>query len=352
MKPHKTFFITYDGIDNSVFVSQVLMPLHAQIEKEILTDAHIISFEKDYRHVRYKAQSLQDRYHIPISIMPRLPFLGSSSLWYSAQYLKNVLQTSSYTYDIIARGPLAAWISMAAIDPASCKKCTIQVRGLLSAEYRFANNDTVIHRFRTWQYDCIEQYVYTAHTRQSEQYEITYQAVSSALKDYLHVTYDIPHTSITIAQHDIPTSISFQKRSLWRERMREQLNIPLSAIVYCYSGSAKKWQGIEHALQFFIDQYRKDTNAILLLLSYDIDICNHYITQFNIPQTAYRLCSVPHHEIYHYLATADVGLLFRDSHIINWVSRPTKALEYRAVGLTIVHNNTVHYLITDTHASI
>jgi hypothetical protein len=48
--------------------------------------------------------------------------------------------------------------------------------------------------------------------------------------------------------------------------------------------------------------------------------------------------------IYHYLAAADIGIIFRKPHIINWISRPTKILEYQAVGLKIIHNNTVAML--------
>jgi len=48
--------------------------------------------------------------------------------------------------------------------------------------------------------------------------------------------------------------------------------------------------------------------------------------------------------LYVYLAAADYGLLFRHKDIINWVSRPTKMLEYQAVGLKIIHNNTIEWL--------
>jgi len=36
-------------------------------------------------------------------------------------------------------------------------------------------------------------------------------------------------------------------------------------------------------------------------------------------------------------------MLFREQTIVNWTSRPTKLLEYQAVGLEVVHNNTVAY---------
>jgi hypothetical protein len=56
--------------------------------------------------------------------------------------------------------------------------------------------------------------------------------------------------------------------------------------------------------------------------------------------------NVPHGMIYRYLAACDIGLIFREPHLINWTSRPTKVLEYQAAGLEIVHNNTIDFLQT------
>jgi len=63
-----------------------------------------------------------------------------------------------------------------------------------------------------------------------------------------------------------------------------------------------------------------------------------------LPKDSYLLLSVKPNNLHKYLAACDVGLLFREKDIINWVSRPTKMLEYQSVGLKIEHNNTIAWL--------
>ncbi|MFH1832527.1 MAG: hypothetical protein ABH827_07080, partial [bacterium] len=67
----------------------------------------------------------------------------------------------------------------------------------------------------------------------------------------------------------------------------------------------------------------------------------------NLPKTAYKIISVRQEQLYEYLSCANFGFLLREEDIINWVSRPTKMLEYQAVGLKIIHNNTIAWLTED-----
>ena len=85
----------------------------------------------------------------------------------------------------------------------------------------------------------------------------------------------------------------------------------------------------------------KEFNAILAQLK-DTDKFVHELQHHKIPTDRYAITSVSQQsELFEFLSAADFGMLFREKDIINWVSRPTKMLEYQAVGLKIVHNNTV-----------
>ena len=64
----------------------------------------------------------------------------------------------------------------------------------------------------------------------------------------------------------------------------------------------------------------------------------------NIAKQHYAVLNVGAQDVYKYLAAGDYGLLFREPDVVNWVSRPTKMLEYQAVGLKIIHNKTVAWL--------
>ena len=153
---------------------------------------------------------------------------------------------------------------------------------------------------------------------------------------------------ITIALDDIPQSCSQEEKMVWRKNIRKQLGIKENAYVYCYNGSAKPWQCPYDIVQFFSEKLRNNPDTFLLIVSQDTDNFLSILKNNHIANKYYRVLHIPYDHIYWYLAAADAGLLFREPHIINWVSRPTKALEYRAVGLTIIHNNTVDYLLNVT----
>ena len=63
-----------------------------------------------------------------------------------------------------------------------------------------------------------------------------------------------------------------------------------------------------------------------------------------VERNRYLVLSAKQDDVFRYLSVADAGLLFREKNVVNWVSRPTKMLEYRSVGLKIIHNNTVAWL--------
>lgn len=332
-------FVVYDSVTNSVFDGQVLQPL--------------LNFKKTGRYQRivlitYEPTALpceiSDRLTTILDtfiVLKRLPFLGTISLKFAAHSLKKVL--SPYTdFDLIARGPLAGWLVVPFITRA---QVTIQARGLLSEEYTFAHKHSnsfmqFIHRFRAGQLLNIERQIYGL----SPTTPITIEAVSPAMADYLVDSFATPYNLITIAQHDIPAPIAEDQKRLWRKDIRSRLGLAEDAVVYCYNGSVKSWQCPDLTISFFKVQLSRNARSFLLILTQDIQPFKQLLEQALIPEKSYLLLTVKHHEIAAYLCAADAGIIFREEHILNWVSRPTKALEYTSAGLTIVHNNTVAWL--------
>ena len=72
------------------------------------------------------------------------------------------------------------------------------------------------------------------------------------------------------------------------------------------------------------------------------------LLQQSLPQHHYKIISVDYTNIFRYLAACDAGIIFREDHILNWISRPTKVLEYYAVGLPIIHNAAIGLLVKKT----
>jgi hypothetical protein len=68
------------------------------------------------------------------------------------------------------------------------------------------------------------------------------------------------------------------------------------------------------------------------------------LVRSGLSQHMFCVMTVAHQDIYKYLAACDTGLVFTKKNIISWVARPVKAMEYRSVGLNIIHPGTVAWL--------
>lgn len=342
MKHH--LVIIYDGIENSVFEGQVLAPLVQKLKMHPHDRGLIISFEK--KTPSHKAlAAITAHPTLDYHLLYKIPFLGSLSLYYAVHQLKQIMHHYTIT-SITARGPLAAWI-ISHVQSLTIP-CIVQARGLAAQEYAYTHAHMQswfmrqLHRFRMYQYESIERYVYGTYARQSS---CTIHAVSTPLQEYLITTFGAPPDKIIIEHADIPRTFDPAIIRQWRTTYRNQLHISEDSYVYVYNGSAKSWQCPHETISYFVEQYACNSHAFLLILTQDqqpfIDLCVRHA----IPSSAYHIMHVRHDMIYQYLAIADAGIIFRAAHIINWISRPTKILEYQAVGLSIIHNNTVAMLV-------
>lgn len=319
-------FILYDSITNSVFESQVLSPLIKSGKRW-----HIISFEKDL-------VTPPTHPNITFIIFEKKRFWCTWSLRTGINNVRTYL-TQYATYHITSRGPFAGYIALHATTN-NCKQITIQARGLAAQEYAYAHRHShnPLHYIRKWLLHYLEQKVYA-----TKKQHVFFQAVSPALKNYLIKTFHANKQRISIACQDIPEIIPKQEHIHYRTAIRKQLHINTNRMVYCYSGSYKPWQCPQETITFFKQQYAQNNNCFLLILTPDVQAFTHHAQRI-LSRGTYHVCNLQQQELYHYLAAADFGILLREPHIINYISRPTKALEYHAAGLYIIHNDTVDYI--------
>jgi hypothetical protein len=228
----------------------------------------------------------------------------------------------------------------------------VQARGLAAEEYRYAHMQKKRklwkHFYERWIYRALQEIEHAAYKCRKQKHRfhnIMIEAVSPALKHYLTKHFNAADEKITLATRDIPKIIEKSIIAQWRNDIREKLGIAHDAQVYCYSGSYKPWQCADQAIEHFIQIRKHDQSAYLLILSQDADIFEKILSKSDISDACFTIISVPVQEILRYVAAANHGYLFRDPDIINWVSRPTKMLEYQAVGLNIIHNNTIAWLV-------
>jgi len=333
--PKNLIFILYDSIFNSVFQSQVLQPLITLLTKDKNLKITLISFEKTKPADKSLINLINQHPRLNLLIKRKLPFFSKWTLYFAIFQIKNLLKNLNDS--IMARGPLAGFISLKCVKQ---QDVIIQARGLAAQEYRFANKNPGIKYKQIYNsLKNIEKYVY------SNRYpKLKIESVSPALKEYLIKTFNADESKIYIAQNDLPKKINPDQIQTWKKEVRSKLKIPTNHKVYIYSGSSRPWQCASQSITYFKNNYLKNNTGFLLILSQDKSFFEQEIAKQNIAKQNYCVISVKPNDVYKYLATADFGLLFRDKDIINWVSRPTKMLEYEAVGLEIIHNNTIAWL--------
>jgi len=230
--------IIYDSITNSVFLGQVLQPLITIAQKKPVI---ILSYEKN--NPPHELITHIQSYNITLIIFKKFSRIFLIGLLYDIlrahYYLK---QYASYMLQ--ARGPLAGCIARSLLFNSSCKQLTLQVRGLLAEEYRYAHKKTYFNMYY-YAYILIEKIAYMPHKK------IILEAVSPALKEYLHKKFFISRHALTVASQDIPPLISSNTKLKWRTGIRKQLSISHDTYVYCYNGSCKPWQCPDKTIAYF-----------------------------------------------------------------------------------------------------
>ena len=343
-KYKQLIYITYDGLNNSVFASLVLKPLLKRLNDDNNLEIMLVSFEKTKPNTELLKKIIPAHDRLHFVLCKKNSFWGKSSLWLAIYQLKKLLKIYPPN-KIITRGPLAGWVAIKALaKDLATVPLSIQARGLCAEEYRFVTQNLKEFFIKKIFRKIIYKRLKTIEKQSYSKENVTIEAVSPALKKYLAASFAANESRTDIAKLDLPEGLDKETIKILRARTRKELYIPEEKFIYCYSGSCKPWQCIPEIINFFKTKYTKDKKSFLLILSSDKKEIEKSLNISKLPKDSYLLLSVKPNNLHKYLAACDVGLLFREKDIINWVSRPTKMLEYQSVGLKIEHNNTIAWL--------
>ena len=356
--------ILYEGIESKSVQQEVLLPLLAQLEASKNLEVTLMTFERKPP----KPQALMelipahDRFHFVMG--RRLPFLGRLSLRPALWQLQRMLLAIP-GHEVIARGPLAGYLALEAISALAKKrpelmrkehtqslpKVTVQARGLAAEDLlvtsRYSSSYSIKSIFAKHLHKelrHIEWVVYRNKRKSDLPNDVHIEAVTPALKDHLVENFRGDPAKITVGHKDIPKSPTGQQITHWKEEMRKKMLIPADAEVYAFSGSAKPWECAPETIYYFLQQHKKNPKSFLLVLTPDVEYFATLLSRSEVPVSAYLLRKVAPQEVYKFLAAADRGLLFAHREVTSWVSRPAAMLQYQAVGLPIVHNETIAWL--------
>lgn len=293
------------------------------------------------------AQQLKEKHpQIELITLGNLHILGLLSITHAARQLKKILDSYD-SYQIIAHGALAGLICKRAVQPLKCESLTIKAYGLLAAEYDYCTNqkrslpERLLHGIKTAYYRSIEKKTY-----QSSHNLIPVQidTQSNALREFIFNTFHADYKTLTVMPHTIHHTMSPETRNGWKNEIRQELNIPPFAQLYCYQGNFKPTEFAQESLEFFKQQQMHNNQSYLLIMSSEKDHFDAALARLKIPVDSYRIINPAVQEKQRYLAACDIGIVLKDHHIIHWISKPSIAIEYLEAGMQLAHNNTIAWL--------
>ena len=362
--------IIFDGICNNVFFSQVIEPLTKLNAEAVI----LVSFEIDREKAKQKLSQIKETIpaNFKIKIIPRFAFLGNWTLSVTANHLVPVLQGKFFD-QIICRGIFAAQILSHATeklfeqerlnkqlrfdaqptDPIT-NHATIYIAGLAREEVFLIDKHLPIwtksllwikaHLF-SWLAKSVEANIFTQQPFKSTIIPRTeYQFCCEELGKHLTSKFAIP-PNISSTTPNPSFKLDTKEKLAARDKVREKLNIAPETEVYVYSGGMQSWQSFDLNLEKFLEIQNKNKNTHILVLTKNLPLATKIIKHSQIKKPNYTLLCLEPQNVMEYLFACDYGLLMREHNLVNWTSRPVKALEYRQAGLLTIHNNSVAWVI-------
>jgi glycosyltransferase involved in cell wall biosynthesis len=120
-----------------------------------------------------------------------------------------------------------------------------------------------------------------------------------------------------------------------RREIRQQLGLE-DNFVLVYSGNMNAYQMFPDMLKVFQIIKGIEERAHFLVLTIHREKAMEHISYSQLLENDYTLLGVDHDLMPAYLAAADLGLLFRERHLLNKVANPGKFAEYVMCGLPIM----------------
>lgn len=171
---------------------------------------------------------------------------------------------------------------------------------------------------------------------------------STAMKDYIHSTYNIPQDKIIVYRcgYD-PNAFTYD----WSKRneIRKELGIKTNDSLFVYSGGLQKWQRIDDCLNVFKHYHEQNSDSKMLILTTEQSLIAQILQkkEYKDITDAIISMSVPFNSVSSYLNACDIAFLIRDVVTMNIVASPTKLAEYFACGLPVISSNVAEHWVDE-----
>lgn len=164
--------------------------------------------------------------------------------------------------------------------------------------------------------------------------------VSKPMLKYVKDTYEFSGVSLLVPCC-FDEKVFFQSSEL-REKVRYKYNLS-SKIVLNYTGSISKWANPYKVINYYKELKKHIPNLLLLIVTQNEKEFLGILKK-ELSDKEYILVSGNQIEVNEYMNASDIGLLFREDHILNRVSFPTKFAEYLGAGLPVMASPNIGHI--------
>lgn len=322
------FYINYDGINCSVFDSQIYTYCYLLSENNLkvtLINYDIKIDSKEYKHKMKLYLNSNNLKVISLEKNKKFDFLINKKLINKLMKLINEEYLENEKIVIHCRGLFGSFIGLKVREKMNNNfniKVISDFRGAVIDEYLMRHKGKsiiykMILKILIVRINSIQSFV----CKKSD-YIL---CVSKKLEEYIKNRYII-HCNISI----IPTCIDTDKCRFdleHRKKIRHELNLENKLIV-TYCGGGQSYQNPKKLITVFMKINERIKDALFLILTKDKMIFETFLNKSNIDKSKYLIRSVSHHEVYKYLSASDCAILLRESNNVNKVASPTKFAEY------------------------
>lgn len=321
------YYINYDGINCSVFYSQIYTYCHLLSKNNLKVT--LLNCERNISSVKYPDKNkglYHDKLYVTAAYKNRyFDFVINKKLVKETAELINEKSTFNEKIIIHCRGIFGSLVGLKVkreLKHYLDIKLISDFRGAVIDEYFLRHKNKggiykIILMFIIIKINRIQAFV----CKKSDHIF----CVSKKLEQYLKGRYTV-NCRISV----IPTCIDADKNGFDLEeriKIRKQMNTE-NKFVVVYCGGGQIYQKPEALVNAFINISKRIRNAVLLILTKDKNIFEVYLKKYNIEKSKYFIKSVPHSDVYKYLSSSDCAVLLRDMNNVNKVASPTKFAEY------------------------
>lgn len=331
----KILFITHEGIDSSIFNSQVL--IHCMSMKKMGISIDILSFNTNKKTrtaslVNYK-KLLNSKLDIKIILKPAFNIYLPFSSFLNGILLTFFLLNNKNKYSILhCRSDYTTFISL--ITKFIHQKQVIwDCRGDSFDEL----NDTLLKK------NVLIKFFGNVFLKPVNAFEIFISSRFSSAAIFVSKSLFCLHSNNLNSKNYkiVPCPVSeelFFFNDKLRESFRKANRIKDDDRVFLYSGSLAAYQALNLQEDFY-DRILDDMRNIIIFATIDVVQAREYF-QDKISDR-FLIHNVPFHDMNNYYNLADFAILLRDNKQLNRVASPTKFGEYCLTGLPVIMNDTV-----------